>query len=401
MPSYSYEVRDSGGAATSGVVEANNIEDAGQRLRRQGATVVDLKQQSGRASAPAPLKKIKPDDVLFFANQLAVMIDTGVTITEALDCIAENTTHTGLAAMVEDLADQVKSGVEFSVALARHPKQFDPLFINMVRASEASGTMGSMLLRVCDYMRGEREIRKQVAGAMVYPIGLLGFSVTIVLAMMVFVLPRFEKIYAGKGAVLPLPTRILLGVSNVLVGNWILLTLALIGGIVGFILWKKSESGQMTLDRWKVSAPLFGPLYTKLFVSRSLRTLGTMLTAGVDMLEAIEITAGVVGNSVYRRMWLDVAEQLRQGETLSEQLFRSDTMPRSISQMIASGEKSGRLPDVMARVSDFCEADLKIGVKSMTTMIEPLMIIIMGLLVGGIAISLLLPIFSISNVVAH
>jgi type IV pilus assembly protein PilC len=302
--------------------------------------------------------------------------------------------------MVDDLAEQVKAGSTFSSALKRRPREFSPLFVNMIRASEATGSMGSMLRRVCQYMQNEREIRKQVAGAMIYPIGLLGFSVTIVMAMMLFVLPRFEKIYEGKDAVLPLPTRIMLGASNFLIGNWVVLGIAAVAAVAGLIFWKKSPGGRATLDRLKIRAPLFGPLYTKLYVSRSLRTLGTMLSSGVEMLEALEITAGVVGNEVYARMWRDVATHLSQGETLTDQLFAQAVLPRSIAQMIASGEKSGRLSEVMERVSDFCEGDLKIGVKSMTTMIEPLMIITMGLIVGAIAIALLLPIFKISNVVA-
>ncbi len=371
-------------------------------LRSEGKTVVDLREQTTtRQKVGAKLPKVQADHVLFFTNQLAVMVDTGVPLTEALDCIVEQTDHAGAKAMVSTIADQVKGGVEFSAALARYPKAFDKVYISMVQASEISGTMGHMLERLAEHLRNQREMRKQVQGAMLYPTGMLIFAVGIVIAMMVFVLPRFQGIYAGKGAVLPKPTRALLATSDFLVNHWFWLLIGTAAVVAGAIAFLRTPTGRYHADRARLKLPAIGKLYEKVYISRSFRTLATMLSSGVDVLDGMRIAAGVAGNRLYRDMWLRVADGLKQGRTLSEEMFSTSLIPRGVAQMVASGDKTGRLASVMERIADFCESDLKIGIKAMTSMIEPVMIVIMGLIVGGIAMALLLPIFSISKVVAN
>jgi len=341
------------------------------------------------------------DQVLYLTSQLAVMVDTGVPLTEALDCVAEQADHLGVKAMMTTIGDHVKGGIEFSTALARHPKAFDNLYVNMIRASEVSGTMGQTLERLATHLRNQREMRKQVQGAMLYPTGMLIFAVGIVIAMMVFVLPRFQNIYAGKGAMLPKPTRALLATSDFMTSHWILLLVgaaALTGGAIAFF---RTEYGRYHADRARLQLPVIGKLYQKIFISRSFRTLATMLASGVDVLDGIRIAAGVSGNRLYQAMWLRMADGLKEGRTLSEEMFRTPLLPRGVAQMVSSGDKTGRLASVMERIADFCESDLRIGIKTMTSMIEPIMIVIMGLIVGSIAMALLLPIFSISKVVAN
>ena len=400
MARFMYSARDSAGEAVAGVLEAPSLEDAGRMLRSDGKTIVEL-SAALVVGATERLRRVRQEDLLYFSNQLAVMVDTGVPLTEALDSIAEETTHNGLKAMVTDIANQVKGGIEFSAALGRYPKVFSELYVNMVGASEASGTMGPMLERLCGYMRTQRQTRKDVAGAMLYPCGILGFSLLILVLMMAFVLPRFEKIYAGKQAVLPGPTRALLNVSHVMTEYWA----AILGGALvvgsGIYMYLSSPAGQSWKDRTRLRLPVVGRLYQKLCISRSLRTLATMLSSGVDVLEAIRITSTVTGNRLYRDMWLYVASRLREGRTLAEEMYDTPLIPPGIAQMIACGDHSGRLSDVMNRVSDFCETDVKAGIKSLTALVEPAMIIIMGAVVGGIAMALLLPIFSISKVIAH
>ncbi len=404
MPSFTYRVRESSGQAATGVLDAPSLQEAGRMLRAEGKIIIDL-QNGGAAAQAQPAarmqkKRVKADDILLFTNQLSVMLETGVPLSEALEGIGQQTRHTGVAALVKDIADEVQAGSDLSTALKRHEKIFGELYISMVAASEASGTMGSMLGRLAEYLSSQREIRKQIRGAMAYPVCILSFSILIVTMMMIFVLPRFEGIYAGKQAILPLPTRILLGVGHVARHDWYLIVGGLCGLAVAGWYGLKTPTGKYWANRARLNVPILGGLYQKVYISRSLRTLATMLSSGVEMLNAIRITAAVAGNLLYRNMWMTMADHLSEGRTLSDELFATTLIPQSISQMIACGDKSGRLSDVMNRICDFCESDLRIGVKTLTAMMEPAMIIIMGVLVGGIAMALLLPIFSISSVIA-
>jgi type IV pilus assembly protein PilC len=339
--------------------------------------------------------------VIFFATQLAVMVDTGVPLPEALDSIADQTEHTGMKALVGELSADVKGGVEFSVALGKYPRIFGNLFVALMRASEASGTMGTMLQRVSEYLQESRDTRKKVKGALVYPACMLSFCVLVVTGMLVFVLPRFEKIYAGKGVILPAPTRMLLAVSTALTSFWYLFVLGIAGLLVGGYFFLRSPTGRTAMDSLRIRVPILGGMYRKACLARCLRAMATMVAAGVSVLDLLAITAQVAGNSLYAAIWNRLAEGVRQGSSLSEGLMQHRLIPRTITQMISAGEKTGRLAIVMDRVAGFCESDLRVAIKTVTTMIEPIMIIVMGLVIGSIAMALLLPVFSISKVVAH
>ena len=249
MPRFAYQTRDASGQSHTGVLEALSLDDATRMLRRPGAIVVDVRPQGPASTFAAPPRRVRHDEIIFFANQLAVMVDTGVNLTEALDSIAEQSENLALKAVVRDLSDEVKGGTEFSAALEKYPKIFNGLFVALMKASEASGTMGQMLQRVSDYMTQEREIRKRIKGAMTYPVCMLIFCVLVVVAMLVFVLPRFQKIYAGKSAVLPLPTRLLLGLSSAIVTYWPFILVGLAGLAFGLYLYFRSPGGRLLVHR--------------------------------------------------------------------------------------------------------------------------------------------------------
>jgi type IV pilus assembly protein PilC len=369
---------------------------------RQEAAETFAPPAPAAAPVPAPPRKhIRQDDVIYFATQLAVMVDTGVPLTEALNAIAQQTEHAGFQALVRDLAEEIRGGVEFSAALERRPKVFGRLFIALMKASEASGKMGTMLQRVSEYLQQDRDTRKKVKGAMVYPFCMLTFCILVVTGMLLFVLPRFEKIYAGKGVILPLPTRVLLGVSVALTSYWWLFLAVLAGAGVGAYFLFRSPAGQAALDSARLRLPILGPMYRKAYLARCLRAMATMVSAGVSVLDLLAITAQVAGNRLYAAVWNSVAQGVQQGSSLSEGLIRHRLIPRTVTQMISAGEKTGRLAMVMDRVAGFCESDLRVAVKTVTNMIEPIMIIVMGLVIGAIAMALLLPVFTISKVVAH
>jgi len=343
--------------------------------------------------------KVKRDEVIFFTTQLSVMVETGVTLSEALDAIADQITEPVFKAVVSDLSEQVKAGIEFSAVLEKYPRVFTQMFVALMRASEASGQMGTMLMRASDYMSQERETLKKIRGAMIYPTCMMVFCTLVVIGMLVFILPRFEKIYAGKGAVLPAPTRFLLALSHGITDYWFLVVPAVAGLGTGLFFFFRSETGRSMMDTVRVRMPLVGAMYRKAYLARGLRTLATMIGTGVVLLDGLEITSRISANRHFRAIWDAVAEQAKQGGSITDELVKHPLVPGTITRMISAGERTGQLANVMNRVADFCEGDVKIAVKSVTSLVEPLMIIVMGIIIGGIAMALLLPVFSMSKLV--
>jgi type IV pilus assembly protein PilC len=403
---FTYQARDSAGQSMAGVLTANDINEASKLLRRDGKIIVSLSPEADRVAKEAEVVgggsgRIKRDDVIFFSTQLAVMVDTGVPLIDSLDCIVDGTKPGAMREVLKDVSEQVKGGMEFSAALGKHPKVFSKLFTSMLKASEASGTMGTMLQRISEYLEQDRDLRKKIKGAMTYPIFMLSFCMLVVTGLLLFVLPRFEKIYAGKGALLPLPTRILLGLSNGIINYWPFVLVVLVAAGFGVYMLIRTPGGRIKLDDIRLKLPVLGPMTQKACLARSLRTFATMVSTGVSMLESLSLTAEVAGNYFYSEMWNDVAAAVQEGSSLTDELQKTKLIPRPIVQMISAGEHTGQLSMVMNRAAAFCENDLKVAIKTVTDLIEPMMIVVMGFIVGGVAISLLLPIFTVSKIMAH
>ena len=406
MPDYDYKVRGSNGELNTGTVFADSVEAAGAALRADGWFVVKIersitlmRKNSGRAEVVIRPRLIKRSQIIAFAHQLAVMVDTGVPISEALHCIAEQADTPDYEALVRDVASEVEAGGELSKALGKHPKVFPPVMISLVRASEVSGTMGEMLERISQYMGKEAATHKKIKGALTYPAVMLVMVVLITVGLLVWVLPRFESIFASKGAALPLPTRMLMFISDILMHHWYFWTAGGAAAAVGFVVSQKFATGVRLLDRVKLASPVFGSLFSKLYVTRATRTMGTMISAGVPVLDMISIVRDVTHNALYQDLWDDVDEGLRRGAQLSDALFESPLIPRAVAQMIYAGERSGRLAPTMEKIAHFTEEEFDEQIKTTTNLIEPTMVAVMGGIVGFIAIALLLPIFSVSTVV--
>lgn len=404
MPRYDYLARSAIGDAVKGQLTAASPSDATRLLRADGKFVVKLKELADVAEDAAAMqisfgsKRIRSDDVIFFISQMAVMVDTGVSITDALDGIIEQCESAGFKKVLQDVLADVETGMHFSDALARHPHVFKPLVVNLVRASEASGKLGTMLHRCAEYLLNQRETRRKVVGAMVYPAFLMVFSLSVAIFLLTFLMPRYTAIYAGKEQVLPTPTKLLINFADGVSTYWMPIVGGMVGVLLLIVLYVRTARGTRSVHWFMLHSPLIGRMFHKALLTRSLRTLGTLIEAGVAMLDAVTITGNVAGNAYFKDMWNEVNSRVEQGEQLSRPLFGYSLMPRGVTQMISAGERSGHLPLVLDRVSDFLDRDLDQAVRRVTSMIEPIMIVFMGGLVGSIAIALLLPIFTLSRV---
>lgn len=403
MPTYRYEARDSSGKVSVGVLAAPSLAGAGEQLRTRGLFIVQLAPtEDGRKKAGMNLQLgFGPGakDIQAFTSQLAVMIRAGISLRAAIEGIAEQVQNVKFKQMLLQIKKDVEGGRQFSEALMRYPRHFSPLYINMVKASELSGGFSRMLDRIAGYLAQQIETASMVKGAMIYPgiIGTLAVGTTVFL--LTFVLPRFLIIFKGKEAALPAPTKLLMALSNFMVNYWYVLLIGLIVAAWGLVLMLRTDWGRLYFDKTKLTVPLFKKMFRALYISRSLHTMGQLINAGVPMLDTIAITGEVSGNVLYKRMWRAVYGAVKQGKKISAPLQRSPLLPRAVTQMISAGEESGKLGEVLDEVSEYYAKELRNVIKSVTAIIEPLMIVVMGSVVGFIAMSIILPIFKLSSVV--
>ena len=404
MPRFEYSARDDAGKSTSGEIITNTRAEAAKLLRASGKFVVKLEEAKEKTTKEAPRRsgsrRVKQTQVIYFANQLAIMVDTGVPLSDALEASIMDEPQSGFRRVVEDVIERVQSGQEFSAALAKHPRAFPRFFANIIKASEASGLLGTMLQRAATYMTNQRETRKRIQGAMAYPLAMIGFCVLVAIFLLTYLLPKFIHIFESRGAALPAPTRILIGTSEFLVQNSYFLLPAVLGAGLGTWLFARTPQGRIVASWLRINLPIIGHMYRKAYTTVTMRTMGTLIDSGVSMLETVAITRSVVDNHYYEELLDKVDEQLRKGNLLSDCLRGSDLYPHSVIQMVLAGERGGQMGPVMSRVADFCEKDLNNAIKMATTLIEPALVVFMGIFIGGVVMALLLPIFSLSKVIS-
>jgi type II secretory pathway component PulF len=340
-------------------------------------------------------------DILNFTNQLAVMVRAGISLQDSLESIAEQIDNQKFKVIIIDLKNRIEAGQSFSQALSEHPQTFSNLYVNMVAAAEISGSLSGMLQKLAEYLDSEAETRSQIKGAMVYPIIIAVMAVTVTIFLLCFVLPRFTAIFAGKEHLLPRPTKALMASSAFLRGYWFLILPAVGALFWGFWYFIGTKDGRKWWDKTKLSLPLIKSLCRNLYITRSMHTMGVLTKAGVPILNTISITAQIAGNVLYKKMWLSVYEEVRQGNKIASSLDQYNLMPSNVVQMIKSGENSGTMGDVLRDIASFYSRELKTAIKTVTSMIEPIMIVLMGILVGFIAMSIILPIFKMSSIVLN
>jgi type IV pilus assembly protein PilC len=410
---FAYQARDQRGQMVNGFIVAPSLPEATKLLRAEGKYIIDIKPaRAGATQAdtqdPAlPLEavgrntRISRDELITFAMQLSVMVDTGVPLSDSLHALSEQAFSETFVAVLKTIDQSVTGGKDFSSTLEQFPKIFPHYFVSLVHASEVSGTMGPMLRKLSEYLVSQRDMQKKVKGALIYPAFMFVMSISVTIFLLTVVLPKFTAIFASRKVALPLPTQILMAVSHSLIAYWYLwfVGAGLLLTAVFFLL--KTAAGRRTADFIKLRLPIFGGMFHKLYLSRSLSTMGTMITSGVQVLDCLAIVKDVAGNHYYQCLWEDVRLKVQNGAQLSEPLLKSPLVPKSVGQMIMSGEKTGELSSVLTRVAAYMEEDLRTAIKTATQFIEPVMIGIMGTMIGGVAIAMLMPILTISRVMAQ
>ncbi|MHC4146972.1 MAG: type II secretion system F family protein [Planctomycetota bacterium] len=381
--------------------------DSGPQMEKDYSKA--LRKAEIHAGSELSRARVKPTELILFTTQLSVMLDSGVVLSDALDAIAESASlrKSGtFKTTIMDVAEKVKSGDNFSKALAVYPKIFSVMFISMVKASEASGKMVEMLNVLSGYLDFEFETRKRIKGAMTYPFIMALMAVAATGTLMFFVMPRFMGIYEARGAALPKLTQVLVGFSKIL-GNFRIMTCIVTTAIFGFValyFWAGTLSGRKVIDFIKIRTPVIGTMFVDTVVTRSMRIMATMVNTGVNLLDSIDVMQGSCQNYYFQRLWVAVDQKIRDGYQLSESILISpggELIAPGIIQMLRAGEKSGKLGEVCDKISVFYEKKLEASIRSVMALIEPVMITIMGTIIGTIAIALLLPVFRISSVIAH
>ncbi len=407
MANYKYSVRDGSGKVQSGTLSSESLEAAAAILRGQGLRIVNIapvvsgidKDKLFQKLSELNAGKPKTSHVLDFTTQLAVMMRAGINLRSALEGIAEQTSHATFKKVVYQIKSDVEAGKQFSDGLARYPKLFGKMYVNMVRASEMSGSFSDMLDRIAAYIQQEMETRRMVIGAAIYPAVIGTMAVVVTVFLLTFVLPKFYIVFEGKEDILPWATKFLMGLSNFVVSQKYYLIIGAVAIFAGSYAFAKTEVGGFFVDKMKLRVPVLKGMFRALYISRSLQTMGQLINAGVPMLDTIAITGDISGNRLYKGMWKSVYSSVKQGKKVTAPLRKTKLLPMSVVQMIAAGEDSGKLGEVLDEVSEYYHKRLREAIKTVTGLIEPIMIIVMGTVVGFIAMAIILPIFKMSAIV--
>jgi type IV pilus assembly protein PilC len=398
--SFAYKVRDRQGRLVTGTLEAESVTIVAGKLRSMGYVPVsiesgDSKSMSREIRIPGLSGRIKLKEVAVFSRQFATMINSGLTLLRSLSILADQTSNKELARIVGEVRRDVERGSSLSVALAKHPKAFSRLYIAMVRSGETGGSLDTVLARLATTIEQQVNLRRKVKSAMTYPVVVGVIVVLILVAMLIFVVPMFKGMYADLDSKLPMPTLVLLGVSNIFKKLWFLVFAGVGGGVWAVKRWVKTPAGRRRWDAWKLKAPVFGQLAHKTALARFSRSLSALVRAGVPILDALDIVAETAGNTVVAEAAADTQAAVKAGESLAKPLEAHPVFPPMVVQMIAVGEETGALDEMLEKIADFYDAEVEATVEALTSLIEPLLIVVMGVTVGGMVIALYMPMFSI------
>ncbi len=402
MAVYVWKGRTLAGEAQAGEIEVTRQEDALDALRKKRILVTSLRPKSGGLSMPkfGGGVSVSTKDLAIFTRQFATMISAGLPLVQCLDILAKQASKPAFGKVISEVTREVEAGATLSDALGKHKSVFDDLFRNMVAAGEAGGVLDEILMRLATYIEKADALKRKVQSAMVYPGVVLTVALGATAFMLIFIIPTFARMFTDFGGELPLPTKIVLGMSNFLTSWWWTLILGGIAAVIAFQRYYATENGHRAVDGFMIKAPVLGDVLLKGAVARFTRTLGTLISSGVPILAGLEITARTAGNKVIAEAIMSARASIREGETVSAPLKASGVFPPMVTQMISVGEQTGALDEMLTKIAVFYEAEVDTAVDTLTSIIEPIMIVVMGGIVGGMVVSMYLPMFKLISVVA-
>ena len=400
MAVFAFSGRTRTGQVINGEMEAPNREAVVAQLRRQQvlATSIKPKARDIEISIPGFGAKANEKDLAVITRQLATMIDAGLPLVQCLDILAQQQEKKFLKSTLQDIRQDVEGGSTFSAALKKHPKVFSGLYTNMVEAGEAGGILDTILNRLAAYIEKAMTLKKRVKTAMFYPATIVSVALVVVTFLLMYVIPTFEQLFAGFGASLPLPTVIVLKLSNFVQAYILFIIGGLVGTVVGLRMYYRTEGGKRAIDGLLLRLPIFGTLIRKVAVAKFTRTLGTLVSSGVGILDGLDITARTAGNKVVEDAILKARTTIAQGKTIAEPLQASKVFPPMVTQMIAVGEQTGALDRMLNKIADFYDEEVDSSVAGLTSLLEPLLVIFLGVIIGGVVIAMYLPIFKLITV---
>ena len=403
MPIFTYRGRARGGRLITGQAEANTPLAVAAQLREQRimATSVREKPEPVRLRIPGFGGKVKDKDLTVFTRQIATMINAGLPLVQSLEVLASQQPNKQFKRILTKIRENVEGGSTFAASLKQHPAVFTPLYMSMVEAGEAGGFLDTVLNRLAGYIEKTMTLRRKVKGAMIYPVTIITVAVAVVIFLLIFVIPTFKTLFEGFGAALPLPTRIVLELSRLVRTHVVTVLGALVGAVFGLRFYYRTEKGKKVIDSLLLRLPIIGQLIRKVSVAKFTRTLGTLVSSGVPILDGLNITARVAGNKVVEEAILKTRSSIAEGKTIADPLGASGIFPPMVVQMISVGEQTGALDSMLAKIADFYDAEVDQAVANLTTLLEPLMIVFLGVVVGGVIIAMYLPIFKLVTVVGR
>jgi type IV pilus assembly protein PilC len=397
MPTFTYTARDAKGDLKTATIDAANREDVVQQLRRLRMNIVKVEEQSKTKQKTSG--SISMRDIVIFTRQFSTMINSGLPLVQALDILSKQSENKALQAVTRQVVFDVESGHTVADALGKHPKAFSDLYVNMVAAGEAGGILDTILMRLATFMEKNDALVRKVKGAMIYPGVIMSVAGIAITVLLIFVIPVFKNMFGAVGLALPLPTRVVISMSEILVGYWWLIGASLVGAFFGLKKYYATSKGQLVMDRLLLKAPILGDVLRKSAVSRFTRTLGTLISSGVSILDGLEITAKTAGNRVISDAIMASRSSIAGGDTISAPLAKSNVFPPMVISMIAVGEQTGGLDEMLAKVADFYDEEVDSAVSNLLSMLEPVMIVFLGVVVGGMVVAMYLPIFDMINAV--
>ena len=392
---YEWEGKDRNGKQVRGELRAAGANQVQATLRRQGILLTKVKKRRMRSG-----KSIKPKDIAIFTRQLATMMKAGVPLLQAFDIVGRGNANPSVAKLLNDIRSDVETGTSLSAAFRKFPKYFDSLYCNLVEAGEAAGILEELLDRLATYMEKTEAIKSKIKSALMYPISVVVVAFIVVAIIMIFVIPAFKEVFTSFGADLPAPTLIVMAISEVFVAYWWLIFGVIGGGLYFFMqAWRRNEKVQRVMDRLLLRLPVFGSLIDKSCVARWTRTLSTMFAAGVPLVEALDSVGGASGNSVYADATLKIQQEVSTGTSLTSAMTNANVFPSMVLQMAAIGEESGSIDHMLGKAADFYESEVDDMVAGLSSLMEPIIIVFLGGLIGGIVVAMYLPIFKLGQVV--